>query len=317
MRKVLRWGQSAYETDADLALEREAARALGLDWQGVPESAVPPDLDGVDVLVVTSRVRVDARVLERFAGSLVLTTTSGWDHVDVDTAVARGIDVARCPLARRDGVAEQAVGGIQTLLRRMPAFERAAREGRWARAELPALDPRVLSEATVLVVGTGVIGRRVVEILSVFGTRILAVDPAGVPDGAEAVDLDDGLARADAVTLHCALLPSTRNLMSAERIARLPEGGILVNTARGDLVDPDAAVDAVRAGRLRGVMLDVFPDEPWPGLGAAAAVDGVLLTPHASGFTRGLGTRVAREVAAALAARVSGAPVPHRVSGRG
>lgn len=317
MRKVLRWGQSAYETDADLALERDAALALGLDWRGVPESAEPPDLEGVDVLVVTSRVRVDGRVLERFGGSLVLTTTSGWDHIDVDAAVARGVGVARCPMARRDGVAEQATGGILTLLRRMPAFERAAREWRWARAELPALDPRAISECTVLVVGLGVIGSHVARILAPFGARILGVDPAGVPDGVEAVALEDGLARADAVTLHCALVPSTRNLMSAERIARMPAGGVLVNTARGRLVDVDAAVAAVRSGHLRGCMLDVFPEEPWPGLGAAAAVDGVVLTPHSSGFTRGLGTRVAGEVAVALAAWVSGAPVPHRVTGKG
>lgn len=313
MGRVLRWGRSAYETAADLALERAAAEALGLSWAAFPESAEPPDLAGVDVLVVTSRVRVDERVLAAFPGSLVLTTTSGWDHVDVQVAVARGVEVARCPLARRDAVAEQAVAGLAGLLRRQPALQRAAREGRWARGELPGLDPRSLCDATVHVVGLGIIGRRVAAILQAFGATVLGTDPAGVPEGVEPVPLDEGLARADAVTLHCALVSSTRELMDATRIGRLRPSAVLVNTARGALVDVDAAVAAVRSGRLRGLMLDVFADEPWPGLAEAAAVDGVELTPHSSGFTRGLGQRVAREVADALDAWVAGRPVPHRV----
>ena len=95
MRTVLRGGRSAYETDADLALEEAAARRLGLRWRTHPESIEVPDLDGVDVLVVTSRVRVDARCLAAFHGSLVLTTTSGWDHVDIGAANAKGVVVAR------------------------------------------------------------------------------------------------------------------------------------------------------------------------------------------------------------------------------
>jgi D-3-phosphoglycerate dehydrogenase / 2-oxoglutarate reductase len=314
---VLRWGRSAYETEVDLALEETAARALGLGWRAAPESEEPPDLAGVDVLVVTSRVRVDAAVLAAFPGSLVLTTTSGWDHVDVDAAVARGVAVARCPLARRDAVAEQAVAGIATLLRRQPAFDLAAREGRWARGELPDLDPIALRDATVHVVGLGVIGRRVAELLATFGAAVLGTDPQGVPAGVEEVELEAGLARADAVTLHCALVPSSRGLMSAARIRALRTSAVLVNTARGHLVDVDAAVAAVRERRLRGLMLDVFPREPWPGLAAAAAVPGVLLTPHSSGFTRDLGTRVAGEVAGALAAWAHRRPVPHQVSGAG
>ncbi|MEQ1503738.1 MAG: NAD(P)-dependent oxidoreductase [Myxococcota bacterium] len=317
MRTVLRWGQSAYETDADLALERAAAEALGLRWSVIPEDAVP-ELDGVDVLVVTSRVKVDRALLARFTGSLVLTTTSGWDHIDVAAAVERGIEVGRCPLARRDAVAQHAVASIVALLRRQPAFDRAARDGRWARAELPALDPLALSDATVAVIGLGVIGRTVAAALRGLGARVVGTDPAGVPDGViDAGTVDAALASADAVTLHCALTPSTRGVLSAARIAALRPGAVLVNTARGSLVDVDAAVEAVRTGHLRGAALDVFPREPWPGLQAAAQVDGLWLTPHASGYTRGLGTRVAREVADALAAWVDRRPVPHGVTGIG
>lgn len=313
MGRVLRWGQSAYETDADLARERDAATALGLAWSVVPESPTPPALEGVDVLVVTSRVRVDRQVLASFPGSFVLTTTSGWEHIDAQVARERGIVVARCPLARRDAVVESSLAGMIGLLRRQPALARAAAAGRWARAELPGLDPLALRDATVLVVGLGVIGARLAEVLAATGARVLGVDPAGVPAGVQPVDLDAAVPLADAITLHCAANRSTDGLFDAGRIGAMRAGAVLVNTARGSLVDVDAAVEAVRSGRLRGVMLDVFPDEPFPGLAAAASVDGVWLTPHSAGYARGLGARVAQEVADALAAWARGAPIPHMV----
>lgn len=317
MRTVLRWGRSAYETDADLALERAAAERLGLAFRTHPETPEAPDLAGVDALVVTSRVRVTAEVLARFPGSLVLTTTSGWDHVDVRAALARGVAVGRCPEARRDAVVEQALFSALALLRRQPALDGHARSGRWARAELPALDPLAVRGAEVLVVGQGVIGRRASAVWSALGARVLAVDPAGVAPEAEAVPLEEGLARAAVVGLHCALVPATRGLLGPARLARLRPDAVLVNTARGPLVDVAAAVARVREGRLRGFATDVFPEEPWSGLAAAAAVPGVLVTPHSAGFTRDLGARVAAEVDAALGAWVRGDPPPHPVTGEG
>jgi phosphoglycerate dehydrogenase-like enzyme len=310
---VLRWGQSAYETEADLALERAAATALGLGWARAPESAEPPDLAGVGALVVTSRVVVDDAALARFEGSLVLTTTSGWDHVDVAAAHARGVMVARCPVARRDAVAESTVAALITLLRRQPALDNAGRSGRWARGALPALAPIGLEGAVVHVVGLGVIGRRVAALLAGFGATLLGTDPAGVPDRIRAVTLEDGLLACDAVTLHCGLGPGTSNLLSGARLALLRPSAVVVNTARGRVLDVDAAVAAVREGRLRGLAVDVFPEEPWPGLAAAATVEGVLTSPHASGYTTGLGRRVAAEVATALDAWASGRPVPHAI----
>lgn len=314
---VLRWGQSAYETDQDLALERRAAEDLGLPWSAAPESPEAPDLRGVGALVVTSRVRVDAATLARFDGSLVLATTSGWDHIDVEAARARGVAVARCPLARRDAVAENTVAALTLLLHRQPALFEAARAGLWVRGDLPALDPLLVSEATVAVVGLGVIGRRVAELLAAMGARVLGTDPAGVPDGVTSVPLEAALAEADAVTLHCASTPETRGMLSPARIAALRPGAVLANTARGRLVDVEAAVAAVRDGHLRGLYLDVFPEEPWPDLAEAAAVPGVWLAPHAAGYARGLGERVAAEVAAALTAWVEGRPVPHTVQAPG
>jgi len=309
---VLRWGQSAYETDLDLGQEEAGAQALGLTWSQQDERSTP-DLSGVRALVVTSRVRVDAALLQRFSGDLVLTTTSGHDHIDVPAAWARGVRVGRCPLARRDPVVEQSLGALIGLLRRQPALQDAARAGRWARGDLPSLAPVALRGATVLIIGLGVIGRRMAAVLRALDAEVWGIDPAGVPDGIRAVTLDEGLAGADAVTVHSALTPSSRGLFGAGNLAAMRPGAVLVNTARGAVVDPDAAVAAVRSGHLRGVALDVFPAEPWPGMRDAAEVPGVWLTPHAAGYDRGLGARVASEVNDALAAWVAGKPLPHPV----
>jgi phosphoglycerate dehydrogenase-like enzyme len=310
---VVRWGRSAYETDTDLALERDAARDVGLGYRSFPDSPVAPDLTDAVVLVVTSRVRVDAATFARFPGSLVITTTSGWDHVDLQSAAARGITVARCPLARRDPVAEQTIGALVHLLRRVPALVTAAREGRWARGELRELAPAGLRGAVVHVVGLGVIGRRVAELLGSFGAEVIGTDPAGVPEVARAVELEEGLAACDAVTLHCSLNPGTVGLLSAERLALLRSHAVVVNTARGRMLDVDAAVRAVRDGKLRGLYVDVFPDEPWRGMATGAAVEGVMLSPHSAGYVTGLGARIAEEVGTALRAWAAGAPIPHLV----
>lgn len=312
LTSVLRWGQSAYETDLDLSREEQGAAGLGLSWRAQPESEAP-DLQGIGALVVTSRVRVDRAILSAFEGSLVLTTTSGTDHIDLVAAAARGIAVGRCPLARRDPVVEHALGAMIGLMRHQPAFQEAARAGRWARSELPGLAPRTLRGAPVLVVGLGVIGRRMAEVLQALGAEVWGVDPAGVPPGVGAVDLDDALPEAAAVTVHCSLTPTSRSLLDERRIGRMADHAVLVNTARGPIVDVAAAVRAVQEGRLRGVHVDVFPREPWPDLQTASRHPAVWLTPHASGYDHHLGRRVADEVVQSLRAWSRREPLPHLV----
>lgn len=311
MPRVLRWGRSAYETADDLARERAAAAALGLDWSLDEGRSAPADLDRADLLVVTSGVRVTGDVLARLRGDVVLTTTSGYDHVDVAACRAAGKVLLRLPEARRDAVVEHAVGSLIRLMRALPALEAEARADRWARAALPELSPRGLHGARVVVVGLGVIGRRAAEVLRAFGAVVVTVDPHAAD--ADAAAIDDVLADADAVTLHCSLTPSSRGLLSAERLDRLAPHAVVVNTARGEVLDVEAAVARVADGRLRGLSADVFPVEPYPRLAAGAALPGVMFTPHAAGFTHDLGRRVADGVAAVLGAWRAGAPLPHRV----
>jgi phosphoglycerate dehydrogenase-like enzyme len=312
---VLRWGQSAYERDADLALEADHARALGGSWRSAPDPRVVPSLAGVDVLVVTSKVRVDAAVLDAFDGHTVITTTSGFDHIDVAAASERGIAVGRCPLARRDAVVEACLGALIALSKRWPAQLAAARAGRWARAELPDFAPLGIRGSTILLVGLGVIGRRMARVLQAMDANVLGFDPRGLSgiDGVQPVTLTEGLRACDAVSLHCSLTPSSRGLLDRSALELLPAHAVVVNTARGASLDVEAAVEAVRAGRLRGLAVDVFPEEPWPHLAEGSAVEGVWFMPHGAGYAPDLGQRVAQEVGATLRALVHDHPLPHPV----
>lgn len=311
MSALLRWGRSAYETPDDLAREQRDAHELGFTVHAAPRADVLPDTRA-EVLVVTSKATVDARALDTVRPNLVITTTSGFEHIDLAACAERGIAACRCPIARRDAVVEHTIYALIRLLRRLHAQEAPAHHGRWSRSDLPGLAPRSLSGTPIAVIGLGVIGARVATVLTALGARVLGVDPGPSDPTMRTVPLTDALAQAHAVTLHTSSTPSARGLLGGDALAGLRSGCVVVNTARGDLMDPIAAARLVGSGHLGGLACDVFPEEPWPHL-AAYAGERVLLTPHASGYTVGLGERVAADVRAALTTWITGDPLPWRL----
>lgn len=300
-----RWGRSSYERDEDLAAEREALRP----WVEL----LPPGEDA-EILSVTSKTRVDAALLDRAPSArLVITTTSGYDNLDLDELRARGVAAARLPEARRDAVVETTLAMLLGGLRGLPALQAAAREGRWTRGELPGFGLRSVAGRRVGLVGLGVIGRRLSEVLRALGAEVVGQDPAGLPEGVAPLGLGGMLATCDAITLHCDLNPDTRGLLSAERLAWARPGLVLVNTARGALLDLDAALAALEAGRLGALCLDVFPREPWPGMARTAELPGLVLTPHAAGWHLDLPARLREGLARAVSAWVQGQDLPWRL----
>lgn len=294
--RVLRWGRAEYEVGPLVGLpdDVEVIEAVG---EGAP-------LEDADVIVVPSKVRIGAGLVQRLRRCrLVITTTSGYDHLDVHALRAAGVRCARLPLARRDAVVQTALGMMLSLTRRFGPLQEAAREGRWERDRLDAVGATLLG--TVGVVGAGVIGRRMMEALEGLGARVLVTDPL-LP---ESVSIETLLAEANVVTLHCALNAENARMIRAETIDRMRPGAVLVNTARGRLVDLDDAMAAMRAGRLAGLGLDVFPEEPAPL--ANLAHPAVLLTPHAAGWHPGLGGAIADGVSAAVSALRAGRPIPY------
>ena len=157
------------------------------------------------------------------------------------------------------------------------------------------------------------IGSKVASLLTAMGARVIGIDPYVDQPGIEQMSLREALPLLDALTVHASVPDTARGLIGAEELEALPRGAVVVNTARGDLLDPVAAAELVQDGRLRGLAVDVFPKEPWPHLQAYASPN-ILLTPHASGYTHDLGERVAADVKAALTAWVKREELPWRVA---
>ncbi len=307
MTVALRWGRSSYETENALALECRALSELGVDL-GFYEGP-SPQLEGVEVLIAPSGARVDADLLDRAEElRLVVATTSGHDHIDVAAARAREIQVARCPLARRDAVVDTSVGMGLALVRQLGDLHRQAEAGIWARQELPTRAPGKIRGMGVGIVGLGVIGSRAAEVWAALGAEVIVCDPARPGT----VSFEELVASCELITLHCSLTPSSRHLVNSDTLAAMADGTLLINTARGACVDLEALESAHHLG---GLGLDVFPAEPWPHLERLAQRPHVILTPHAAGYHPALGIAVAGEVTRTVAAWQEGRVLEYAVLG--
>jgi len=269
-------------------------------------------LADADALIVRNRTSVDAALLAlaprlRVVGRLGV----GLDNIDQKACAARAIDVVPATGANALAVAEYVIATAMLLLR--GAYESTAdvAGGHWPRAALSG--GRELCGKTLGLVGYGGIGRLTARLGRALGMRTIGFDPhvpATAPswreDGTEPRAFTDVCAEADVVTLHVPLTPATRNLIDAGRLASMKHDAILVNTARGGVVDESAVAAALRANRLGGAALDVFDREPL-GIGSPlAGCPRLVLTPHIAGVTRESNERVsaliAERVTQALAA---------------
>jgi (S)-sulfolactate dehydrogenase len=274
-----------------------------------PALAEAPDrlaacLGDTRALIVRDRTRVDAALLARAPRLAVVGRLGvGLENIDLAVCRARGIEVIPATGANADSVAEYVMLAIGQLLRG-GAFAATAEiaAGAWPRAQLGA--GREIRGKTLGIIGFGDIGRRVAKIARAFGMAIVAHDPV-LPEGhagwtetpTERLALDALLARADAVTLHVPLTPATLGLLSAERLALMKPGAVLVNTARGEVVVEAALAAALRAGRLGGAALDVFAEEPLASSSPLIGCPNLILSPHIAGLTIESNDRVSTLIA--------------------
>ena len=301
--RLSRWGRSPYETEADIRLEAEELSQL--------VTLVPEGADA-EIVVVHSKIPMGPDQHGQAPSMrMLLTTTSGTDHIDLVHFQARGIVVGRLPEARRDAVVDATIGMLVWGLRRMGPMQRAADAGDWTRSSLPVLAPVGLRGARVGLVGLGVIGQVVAEVLGAMGCEVWGTDPAGLPQGVQSASVEEMLGHCDGISLHCDLNKTTEGLLSQERLSGAHPDLVIVNTARGALIDVEAALAQLKDGRLGGLALDVFPVEPW---GAMAQTDErVLFTPHAAGFHTNLSKKIREGLCAAVGAFKHELPIPHRV----
>ncbi|MBI3979536.1 MAG: phosphoglycerate dehydrogenase [Chloroflexi bacterium] len=211
----------------------------------------------------------------------------GTDTVDLQAATEAGVAVTTTPGVSEETVADHALAMMLAAIRRIVEHDASVRAGEWSRAG--PLTPWDLHGRTVGLVGFGRIGRAVARRLRGFDTHILVRDPVitgsdGLGDGLEVVDLDELLRRADIISLHVPLLPTTRGLIGRHEIARMRSGAIVVNTSRGGVVDEVGLAESLASGRLRAAALDVFEDEP-PRSSPLLKLPNVILTPHVAGLS--------------------------------
>lgn len=237
--------------------------------------------------IVRADAVVDHALLDRAPRLRVLARTGvGVDRVDLRAATARGIAVVITPGSGTHGVAEGVLAHALHLVKRLAPLTALVRDGRWAQRAEHGMIPGDLDGATMGIVGYGRIGRRVGELATAFGMRVRAYDPLSPPPSEIACwDLADLAAASDFVTLHVPLTPRTHHLVDRGFLDRLRPGAILINCGRGGLVDPDAALAALRGGRLGGLGLDVFDPEP-PEHHPLFDEPNVVLTPHVMGLSR-------------------------------
>jgi (S)-sulfolactate dehydrogenase len=256
-------------------------------------------------LIVRNRTRVDADLLDaaprlRTVGRLGV----GLDNIDVAACRTRGIAVRPASGANARSVAEYVIAAALVLRRGCFLSTDRVAAGAWPRGELQGDE---VSGATLGLVGFGGIAREVAQRARVLGLEVIASDPQIAHDDpcwsdhdAAPVALGDLLGRADVVSLHVPLTEATRHLIDAAALARMKPEAVLINSARGGVVDDAALAEALRAGRLRGAALDVFEQEPLPADSPFAGLDNVILTPHVAGLTRQSNRRVSDMVADAV-----------------
>jgi phosphoglycerate dehydrogenase-like enzyme len=214
---------------------------------------------------------------------------AGVDRIDLKVCAERGIGVARLAGGNAIPVAEHTLLLILATLRRLPLIDRQTRAGLWLKEDSRGVN-RQLHGKRVGVIGLGAIGKELVKLLKGFECEVVYYDPVVVPAeveqklGVQRLSLDELLATSDVVSLHLPLLPETANLISKERIDRMKSGAVLINCARGGLIDEAALAVALTEGRLFGAGIDAFAKEPPVG-SPLLTLDQTVVTPHLAGAT--------------------------------
>jgi D-3-phosphoglycerate dehydrogenase len=281
---------------------------------GVERADVLPSGPDVIAVLVPPEIPVGAAELERLPNLRIAATTStGFDHLDLEAISAGGAWATHCPGYCDDEVADHAVALAVALLRGLVELNRTSRQGIWDESPAP---PRRLAGTTLGIVGLGRIGRAVASRGAALGMNVIAHDPM-IDDGGtvELVTLDELFARAEVITLHPLLTPTTRGMIGSREFARMRSGTYLINCARAALVDHQALGDALVSGRLGGCALDVLPVEPPPTDEPAFAWPRTVITPHSAWYSPDSATAPYRMAAEAVAAVLEGRE-PHGLLAR-
>ncbi|MEE4193084.1 MAG: D-glycerate dehydrogenase [Halieaceae bacterium] len=299
------------------------ARHCELDtWESV--SPVPADilrerLQGCDGLLCLLTNRIDKALLDACPALRMVSSMSvGVDHVDVAALTSRGIPLGNTPGVLVDTTADLTFALLLAAARRIPEADEFVRAGRWDPASPwhpEMFVGRDLAGATLGIIGLGAIGQAVARRAAGFGLRVIGWNRSHRDvDGVVSVSFDKLLAASDFLSVNVALTGDTRNLLDRAAIARMKPGAVLVNTARGGIVDEQALADALREGRLFAAGVDVFSHEPVEADNPLLKLPNVVLAPHIGSASQRTRERMAALAADNLIAAIAGDPMPHCVN---
>ncbi len=287
-----------FETHHDAMLVDRRAELLGR-------------LKDVDALIVRNRTQVNAEILAAAPNLKVVGRLGvGLDNIDMPACKARNVEVIPATGANALAVAEYVIATAMMLLRGAYLSSAAVSAGQWPRG--PLSNGREIGGKVLGIVGFGDIGRLVARLAQGLGMRVVASDPmidTAAPvwkeTGVGFRTLDALLAESDVISLHVPLVAETRNLINTARLAMMKPDAVLINSARGGIVDEAALAKALRAKKLGGAALDVFDDEPLKAASTLADCPNLVLTPHIAGVTAEANIRVSSMIAERVAAHLS------------
>jgi D-3-phosphoglycerate dehydrogenase len=281
-------------------------KGLAVDYApGIDEDALAKRIADAEALVVRSGSKVTAKVIANASRLRVIGRAGiGVDNVDVVAATKRGIVVMNTPTGNAVTTAEHALSLLMSLARKIPQATQSMRLGKWEKSKFQG---RELAGKTLGIIGLGNIGRIVADRAKGLKMHVLGFDPVMTADraaslGIELASLDAIFAKADAITVHTPLNAQTKGVVNDAAIAKMKTGILLVNCARGGIYDEAALLRGLESGKLGGVALDVFDEEPPPKTHPLLGRDDVVLTPHLGASTEEAQERVALEIAEQVAA---------------
>jgi D-3-phosphoglycerate dehydrogenase len=284
---------------------------------GLNEADLAARLADVDALIVRSETKVTAKILDAAPRLAVVGRAGvGVDNIDVPAATAHGVYVVNAPLGNIVSAAEHALALALALLRRITDADRSVRAGEWTRSKFIG---RELRGKTLGLIGIGRVGSEVARRAAAFEMRVIAHDPFATEAsargaGAQLVELEDLLRSADVISLHTPLTEKTRNLINADSLAKMKRSAVIVNCARGEVVDLAALAAALEAGTIAGAALDVYPNEPLPADSPIRGAPRTVLTPHIAGSTAEAQVNVAVDVVGQILDVLDGHPARFAVN---
>ncbi len=302
---VLDFGSVSYSGDLDPAVLRAV----------MPDLVIHEATDDVDLrarlagraVVIANKVEFTAALLAATPElELIALTATGTNNVDLEAARARGIAVCNIREYCTASVVQHVFATLLALTHRVREYDRALKAGAWENAEqftMLNFPIRELAGRSIGIVGFGTLGQAVARVAAAFGMQVLVANRPGAPRDPARLELADLLPIVDVLTLHCPITPATRNLIGTAELARMKRDAVLINTARGALVDAGALAAALRAGTIGGAAIDVLTEEP-PVHGnplLAADLANLIVTPHTAWAARESRQRALAEVAANIA----------------